>query len=265
MKKRLFIIAVLILLLLSVALAGLSGKQETNQETVTQISTIGALLNGVYDGAISYGELREYGDFGIGTFEGLDGEMVALDGDFYQIKADGVAYKVQDSMKTPFAYVTFFDTDREGKLTEGMNYTDIQEFIDGLIPTENIFYAVKINGTFSYVKTRSAPGQTEPYPPLVEVTKNQPIFEFQDVKGTIVGFRSPPYVAGGLNVPGYHLHFITEDRNAGGHLLEVEVKDADVSLDYTSKLFMVLPGEESDFYRVDLTGVEQEELENAER
>jgi acetolactate decarboxylase len=120
-----------------------------NQETLTQISTIGALLNGVYDGDITYGELKQYGDFGIGTFESLDGEMVALNGDFYQVKADGVAYEVQDSMKTPFACVTYFDVDKEAKLSNGMNYAGIREFINSLIPTENIFYAVKISGTFS--------------------------------------------------------------------------------------------------------------------
>jgi acetolactate decarboxylase len=233
------------------------------QETLTQVSTIGALLNGVYDGDISFGDLKKYGDFGIGTFNRLDGEMVALNGEFYQIKSDGHAYKVKDSMKTPFANVTFFDDDEEVKLDEGMNYADIRNFIDNMIPTKNIFYAIKIDGTFSYVKTRSVPKQMKPYPPLVEVTKDQSIFEFNDVKGTIVGFRSPSYV-GGMNVPGYHLHFITEDKRAGGHLLEVKVKDATAKLDYTSDLFMVLPSED-DFYRVDLTNIKEEEVGKAEK
>jgi acetolactate decarboxylase len=275
--RRIYLIIICIVLLLSAAAISCSSSCSRSeefesvsssseyQETLTQISTIGALLNGVYDGVIPYSDLKEYGDFGIGTFEALDGEMIALNGDFYQVKADGVAYEVEGSMKTPFACVTFFDTDMEAKLAEGMDYADIREFIDSLIPTENIFYAIKVSGTFSYVKTRSVPRQTKPYAPLVEVTKNQPIFEFHHVKGTIVGFRSPPYVAGGLNVPGYHLHFITEDRNAGGHLLELEVKDANVSLDYTSKLFMILPSESSDFYQLDLTKVKQEELEKAEK
>ncbi|VUT23751.1 MAG: Alpha-acetolactate decarboxylase [Candidatus Methanolliviera sp. GoM_asphalt] len=233
------------------------------QETLTQVSTIGALLNGVYDGGVSFGDLKRYGDFGIGTFNGLDGEMVALDGEFYQIKSDGSVYKVKDSMKTPFANVTFFDGDREVKLDEGMNYEDIRDFIDDMIPTKNIFYAIKIDGTFSYVKTRSVPKQVKPYPPLAEVTKDQSIFEFNDAKGTIVGFRSPSYV-GGMNVPGYHLHFITEDRRAGGHLLEVKVKDANATMDYTSDLFMVLPSED-DFYRVDLTNIKEEEVEKVEK
>ncbi len=266
------IVAVALAILLTVPLLGIAVQKSHGytpngseyQETLTQVSTIGALLNGVYGGVISYGELKEYGDFGLGTFEGLDGEMVALDGNFYQIRSDGVVYEVQDSMKTPFALVTFFNTDKRVKLSEGMDYADIQEFIDDLIPTENIFYAIKISGTFSYVKTRSVPPQTKPYPLLIEATKEQSTFEFSNVRGTVVGFRSPPYVSGGINLPGYHLHFLTGDGSSGGHLLEMEIKDAELFLDYTSRLFMILPNE-GGFYQVDLTQVKQEELERVEK
>jgi len=234
------------------------------RETLVQISTIDALLGGVYDGVADFGTLKKYGDFGIGTFEGLDGEMVGFNGGFYQVKADGIAYPVSDSMKTPFACVTFFDTDHEEKLSEGTNYEQVQEFLDGILPTSNIFYAIKIEGNFRYMKTRSVPGQEKPYPPLVEVTKNQPIFEFNDVRGTIVGFRCPSY-ASGVNIPGYHLHFLTEGKDAGGHVLEFRVGEAVASLDYTSSFFMILPGQDSDFYQVDLTQDKEEELEKVEK
>ena len=75
---------------------------------VFQNSTINALLEGVYDGSMTYGELRRHGDFGLGTFNALDGEMVAFDGEFYQIKSDGIAYPVADEQRTPFATVLFF-------------------------------------------------------------------------------------------------------------------------------------------------------------
>jgi len=223
-----------------------------------------AILSGVYDGVLTYGALREYGDFGIGTFAGLDGEMVGLNGDFYQVKADGIAYLVNDSMETPFACVTFFDVDREVVLPGGVDYGQLEEFLDGILPTGNIFYAIKIEGNFNYMKTRSVPGQKKPYPPLVEVTKTQPTFEFKDVDGTIVGFRCPAYVAG-VNVIGYHLHFLTEDRDSGGHVLEFTVTEATTYVDYTSEFLMILPGEGSDFYHIDLTADKQEELEQAEK
>ena len=232
-------------------------------DILTQVSTIDAILGGLYDGVITYGELKQYGDFGIGTFEGLDGEMVALDGNFYQIKSDGVAYPVDDDMTSPFACVIFFDADREIPVWKGLNYTQFQNYLSDAIQEKSIFHAVKIEGTFGYVKTRSVPGQEKPYPPLIEVTANQPTFEFHDIEGTIVGFYCPDYVEG-LNVPGYHLHFITADRKAGGHVLEFSIKDAELSVDYTSELHLILPDTE-EFNRLDLTRSRKEELEKAEK
>jgi len=190
--------------------------------------------------------------------------MVAFDGKFYQVKADGIAYPVSDSLKTPFAAVTFFDVDHKEQLPQGMDYGHLQEFLDTILPTHNIFYAIKIEGSFSYMKTRSVPAQEKPYPPLVEVTKNQPIFEFNDVEGTVVGFRCPSYVSG-VNVPGYHLHFLNQGREAGGHVLEFKITEAVVTVDYTSGFMMILPDERSNFYQLDLTPDKEEELEKAEK
>jgi acetolactate decarboxylase len=272
-QKAGIVIAVTLLCLLLPVLAGCSAdgaamdyaaNPVAGRETLTQISTIDAILAGVYDGVMNYETLKGYGDFGIGTFEGLDGEMLAFDGKYYQIKADGIAYAVSGAMKTPFASVTFFEADYEETLPAGINYQGFQEFLDGVLPTENTFYAIRIDGTFSYMKTRSVPVQQKPYPPLVEVTKNQPVFEFNNVRGTLVGFRSPPYAAG-VNVVGYHLHFLTDSNDAGGHVLEFTVQDAAVTLDYTGDFLMILPDEGSDFYKIDLTPDNQDELEKAEK
>ena len=190
--------------------------------------------------------------------------MMGFDGNFFQVRADGIAYPVSDSMKTPFAAVTFFEVDYEDTLPEGFDYGQTKKLLDDTLPTENIFYAIKIEGTFSYMKTRSVPAQEKPYPPLIGVTKDQPIFEFNNVEGTIVGFKCPAYVAG-INVPGYHLHFLAKGKNTGGHVLEFIVTDAITKIDYTSEFLMILPQEGSDFYEVDLTQDKQVELEKAER
>lgn len=243
---------------------GSAASPRAGRETLVQVSTIDAIINGVYDGVISLGALKEYGDFGIGTLAGLDGEMIGFDGDFYQVRADGIAYPVTDAMETPFAAVTCFDCDYEVELPQISSYEELEQFLDAALPTDNIFYAIKIEGTFSYMKTRSVPRQEKPYPPLVEVTAYQPVFEFSDVAGTIAGFKSPAYVSG-VNVPGYHLHFLTEDSSAGGHVLDFSVQEAVVSVDYTSEFLMILPGEDSDFYQLDLTQDRQAELEQAEK
>ena len=149
-------------------------------DVVFQSSTINALLKGIYDGDVTFGELKRNGDFGLGTFNGLDGEMIGLAGTFYQIKADGVAYPVEDSVKTPFSVVSFFAPDDTLELDTADSYTQLKRHIDGLLPSQNIFYAIRIDGNFKYIKTRSVPGQQKPYPPLVEVVKEQSVFEFQN-------------------------------------------------------------------------------------
>jgi acetolactate decarboxylase len=213
---------------------------------------------------MTFGELKRHGTFGLGTFDALDGEMIGLEGRFYQIKANGVAYLVPDSMTTPFAVVTVFDADKTLSAQDGMDYKELQTYLDEAILDKSIFYAVKIDGTFNYIKTRSVPKQQEPYPPLVEVVKEQTIFEFHNVRGTIVGFRCPDSVKG-INVPGYHLHFITEDRKAGGHLLACQLHNATIALDYTSKFYMVLPQHESSPQRSDLDKDRCEDLKKVEQ
>lgn len=232
------------------ALCGCSHLQR-NKDVLFQTSTIGALLEGVYDGDITCKELKRHGDLGIGTFDGLDGEMIVLNRKVYQIRADGKAYSPEDSLRTPFAAVTFFEANKVLFLDRRQNYNELQQYLDTSLPTKNIIYAIRIEGLFDYIKTRSVPKQNKPYPRLVEVVENQPTFEFHNVRGTIVGFRLPAYMDG-INVPGYHLHFITEDRTAGGHLLDCSARNVKIEVDSTHKFFMVLP-ENGDFYRVDMT------------
>jgi len=258
MKKLCFAISVFLL----VFVLG-SAQSQGNKDILFQTSTIDALLEGIYDGETTYKELKEHGGFGIGTFNSLDGEMIGLEGKFYQVKSDGIAYPVDDFMKTPFAAVTFFESDKTVLLDKAMDYEELEQYLDNLLPTKNIFYAIKIKGKFKYIKTRSVPKQNKPYSPLVEAVKNQPLFEFYDINGTMVGFRCPIYVEG-INVPGYHLHFITEDRKAGGHLLECHLQNVKIEIDYTSEFYIALP-QSSEFYKADLEGEKQEELKKVEK
>ncbi|MCI0453641.1 MAG: acetolactate decarboxylase [Candidatus Dadabacteria bacterium] len=252
----------IIVAFLSIAIYGCSHLQK-NEDIAFQTSTIRALLEGVYEGDITYKELKKHGDFGIGTFNNLDGEMVGLEGKFYQIKADGTAYSVQDSMKTPFAVVTFFKSDRSVTLDRSVDCKVLEQYLDTLLPTKNIFYAIKIDGDFIYLKARSIPMQNKPYVGLAEVVKNQKTFEFQNVKGTLAGFWFPGYMEG-INVPGYHFHFITADKKAGGHLSDCRLKKGRIEVDYISQLFMALP-ENGGFYDVDLTKGKEGELERVEK
>ena len=247
---------------MGITMTGYPGSCE-HEDVLFQTSTINALLEGIYDGEMTCQRLKQYGDLGIGTFNDLDGEMIGLEGKFYQIKADGKAYLAEGSMRTPFAVVTFFESDKAVLLDKSLDYGQLKPYVDSVLPTKNIFYALRIEGSFDYVKTRSVPRQNKPYPPLVEVVKNQPTFEFHNLKGTIVGFRCPGYVKG-INVPGYHLHFISEDRKIGGHLLECRVRNVRIGIDYTSEFHLTLP-ESAEFYKGYLEGEKGQELEKVER
>ncbi len=205
-----------------------------------QTSTIEALLDGEYDGDVTFAELAGRGDFGLGTLDALDGEMVALDGEFYQIRADGRAYRIDGPTKTPFAVVTFFEPDAPLPLEAPMDLPGLCSRIDEVLGDAAASCAVRVDGRFDYVKTRSVPRQHRPYPPLAAVVEHQPTFEFEGVTGSLVGFRFPDQ-ARGLNVPGYHLHFITEDRRAGGHLLACRISRGELRVDRETDLSLELP------------------------
>jgi len=241
----------------------MNAAAQPERETVTQVSTIDALLNGVYDGAVSLREVTQYGDFGIGTFHALDGEMLMVDGEIYQIASDGVARVPDLNVTTPFAAVTFFEVDQSHILPSGMTFDVFEHEVDRLLPTPNIFYALRIEGVFKTMKTRSVPEQTHPYPPLTEIAKTQPVFEFENIEGVLIGFRCPPYVTG-INVPGYHLHFLTKDRKAGGHVLAFTVDDAVLTMDYTSNFSMRLPVADA-FYSANLEDDKTQELKAVEK
>ena len=254
------IIALVLPVLLFSLLAGCGGGEsrddvEADRETLYQVSTMGALKAGFFDGDVTYSALSERGDAGIGTFAGLDGEMIATGGYFFQIKTDGKAYPVEGSAVTPFAMVTFFDADSEARPGRGLDYAGLQAFLDGILPSPNVYYALKIEGTFERVQARSVPAQQKPYPPLSEAVAHQTVFELEDVEGTMVGFWCPAYV-GDTNAPGYHLHFITADRSAGGHVLDLRLGEVTAYIDETPALMMQLPGME-EFLEADLGSTSQ--------
>jgi len=240
-----------------------TGVSYAGQDTLTQISTIDALMSGIYDGETTLQALKEKGDFGLGTFNTLDGEMVLLGGEFFRINGKGAVERPDLKTKTPFAAVTFFEADRIVPLKKGLDFKALVAATDKMLPTANMFYAIRITGSFSVVKTRSVPAQQKPYRPLSEVVKTQPVFTLNNVRGEIVGFRCPPYVKG-VNVPGYHLHFITADRSAGGHVLDFSVDTAVLEVDDTSEFTVVIPSDKA-FLEADLTPDREKELKAVEK
>jgi acetolactate decarboxylase len=213
---------------------------EREHHVLFQASTIGALLDGAYDGDLSFAELAEHGDFGLGTLNGLDGEMIAIDGRFYRADVDGATEEVAAGARTPFAVVTRFEAAIEEWIDGPLDHERLLAQLDRLIPAGAASCAIRLDGRFELVRARSVPRQSPPYRPLTEVVAEQHVFELADVEGTMLGFRFPDYVEG-IEVGGYHLHFIDSGRRRGGHVLDSRSPGLRVRLDPSSELHVELP------------------------
>jgi acetolactate decarboxylase len=213
------------------------------KDVVFQNAPINALLAGCYSGTMSIRDLKKHGDFGVGTLDALDGEMVVLDKAFYQIKPDGKVRLLNDKDTSPFATVTFFEAGQKLSPGRAMSFEELRGFLDENLPSGNLIYAIKIEGRFPTIKVRSAARQSKPFPVLTEAIKGQKVFELKDQEGTLVGFKFPPY-AEGINVPGYHFHFLSKNKMLGGHVLDLQVEGPSIQIDRNTVFSMELPESE---------------------
>lgn len=215
--------------------------RERESHVLFQASTIGALLEGAYDGDLSFAELAEHGDLGLGTLNHLDGEMIALDGEFFRADVDGGIHRVGRQERTPFAVVTRFEPTVDVRLPAAQrSHEQLLACLDELAPAGVSSCAIRLDGRFPLVRARSVPRQSPPYRPLTEVVADQHVFELADVEGTMLGFRFPSY-AEGIEVGGYHLHFIDADRSRGGHVLGSSTAELRVRIDPSDDLHVELP------------------------
>ena len=214
-----------------------SSKADENRETVFQVALLQSLTQGYYDGIIKVSELKQHGDTGIGTFEGVNGEMIVLDGKVYQALGDGSVKEADDNETVPFSNVTFFDKDLSVTLSKMENINSLKETLTKTVNEngKNLFYMVKINGTFQKMFVRSELKQEKPYKTLDKA---------------VVALYCPDYM-GGLNTPGWHFHFISDDKTKGGHILELAFDSAQAEFDSTQDFDMYL-SDNSDFQKMEL-------------
>jgi acetolactate decarboxylase len=214
-----------------------------------QHGTLANLVPGLFAGTMTIGELMRHGDTGIGTLAGLDGELVILDGVVYQVAASGKVRVVQPEEKLPFANVHYARFNTVGKLK---NVTDSQlrPTIESTLTTVNTFAGVQMHGHFSHVQTRVVCAQQAPYPTLRATAEEQALFEKDDVDGTVVGYFTPLLYAG-VAAPGFHLHFLSDDHTFGGHLLSLDVTEAELGIQTFSDLRLHLPVEDAAFKQED--------------
>lgn len=237
--------------------------QKDKNTSIYQYATINALMEGGFDGDLTIKDLQKKGSFGIGTFNELDGEMIRFDNHFYQIKSDGRAYPVDPSQKTPFAVVTNFSKENVVFAHQSFDLKKLYALLDTISPNKNLYVAYKIKVKCQTIKTRSVSKQIKPYPLMIDAVKKQSVFELGTISGTLVGFRFPEYMKG-LNVPGYHFHFLSEDKKVGGHVLDLSGSNFEIEIDYMDDFEMHIPNNEA-FNKLNLAKTKAEDLEKVEK
>jgi acetolactate decarboxylase len=215
-------------------------KEQPAAHTVTQISTLNALLARRFDGLMPSRELAEHGDLGIGTFDQMDGELIMVDGVVYQGMPGGQVHAADPENRVPFSTVCRFEADETWTLEGPVNYEALDKSIDGRATNPNVFIAIRVDGTFSHMKIHALQKQSKPYPPTAEVVKGCVQAEARNVAGTIVGFRGVPWVRG-INDVGYHLHFLSADRKWGGHVLEFTMDQGTCAISACFNHVILLP------------------------
>jgi acetolactate decarboxylase len=245
-----------------IVMSSLANTLEIDHSTLFQVSTSTALVEGVYGGVVTIAELKQHGSFGLGTFDGLDGEMLALDGHFYQVLGDGTVREARDDARVPFAVVTEFRAEREFIIDRVESFDELTAQLDSRRNTGNLFFAARIDGHFAHIRTRAL-CKTVSGVSLVEATAHQPEFALTDVSGTAVGFWTPLY-ARTINVAGWHFHFVTDDRTGGGHILNCQGVDLRVQMQDLTDVRIAMP-ETAAFLQADLSQDPSQELDLAER
>ena len=231
-----------------------SAQTENDRETIYQVALLQSLTQGYYDGIIKVSELKKHGDIGIGTFEGVNGEMIVLNGTVYQALGDGSVQEAADDETVPFSNVTFFDKDGSLELSGINDVNALKEKLNAMVEGngKNLFYFVKMSGTFEKMNVRSEIKQEKPYKTLDKALEtDQREFNYDNISGTVVALYCPDYM-GGLNTPGWHFHFISDDKTKGGHLLDLQFAKATAEYDAAPEFDMCLT-DNGDFQTMELS------------
>ena len=230
---------------------------------VYQSGPINALMQGLFTGTVSCKELLQQGKLGLGlgTFDALDGEMIVVDGQVYQAREDGSVVRKKECL-SPFAVLSELPQDVAVSALKDLSRDSFEQKLTELTSNLNGIDVIRLDGEFTSLSLRIAPRQKPPYPKLADAVKTQPVFSFGSIKGTIVGFRFPAYT-NSLNVSGYHLHFISDDRRHGGHVFDFSLKSGKLRMQGAAGLKMAIPQDES-FAKTILTPHSEEEMKKVE-
>lgn len=247
MNKKVMFLSIFIVCLMGISAASAGNVFLLQDDAIHQVSLMQAFMHGEFDGVISVGDLKTYGDTGLGTFEGVNGEMIVLDGVVYQAASDGSINIMKDNETVPFTTVTSFDEDEKIPEISADSFDDLTAKLDKETAKYGVnnMYVVKIKGDFSNITVRSIEKQEKPYKEFTEVAKvDQRVFNYTNQTGTIVAVYFPEYM-NEVNMHGWHLHFLNDAKDKGGHVLGLTMENGEGSIDTIQEFDMILPQSES--------------------
>jgi acetolactate decarboxylase len=215
-------------------------QQNDGRHLIYQTSLMSALLDGVYDGDTTVGTLLEHGDFGLGTFNALDGEMLILGGVCYRMRVDGSVERAATDDRTPFAVVTDFEPTISIPVHSPTTRDEAVALINERLESANYLYAVRLTGEFDWVRVRAVHKQEKPYRPMSEALEGEKTMSFGRSEGVVAGFRTPLY-GQGIGVPGGHVHYIDAERRQGGHVLDFVLNSGSIEICVGTDLHLELP------------------------
>jgi acetolactate decarboxylase len=212
-------------------------------KAIHQFSFVDALVVGLYEGAFAASEIADVGDLGVGCGDALDGEFVLLDGVMSICRGDGRVDPVAPEELLPFAEVARFEPTFTTSVAD-LDEAGFEALVESLVPSANLFYALRVDGEFERMTVREATRQQHPFPGLAEAVKSQHENTVDSTRGTIVGFKGPD-VFQGLSVADFHLHYLDEARGFGGHVMDFRLSSATLSIEAYAGFSLRLPETES--------------------
>lgn len=222
------------------------------------------LIGGLYDGNYPYHSLKQHGNFGLGAPDKLDGELLIFQGKIYQTQHTGKTFQVDDKQLTPFAMVNFFKADKKITVNKPINKEALLHLLDSLLTNVNGLYAIHISGRFSYIKTRAFPPvKAHDRTPLAAMLPLQHFFEFNNTQGDLIGYRLPAFMDN-TNISGYHFHFLSANKDAGGHIIDVKAENITIEIDMLDSYTVHVPPSE-DFEKFDFKKNREEDIKSVER
>lgn len=236
------------------------------ENAMYQVSTLQALAMGYTRSVINAGELLAHGNTGLGTFEGVGGEMIVLGGKCYRADENGIVSEVPDLTGVPFASVTFLQNERREQLPE-MDLGSLKDCLNNLIEERfglNSMHMVRIDGEFEEVQARSESEYHSHHVSLKNIlSQTQRSFTFRNIPGSLVCVYYPDYMDG-INAPGWHLHFLSMDRTRGGHVFDLRMKYGEACIDKIPRLTIELPTDPA-FDTYSLKEASQDEIKQVEQ